>query len=65
MKIWQEPARNLEIIAEHDVVVCGGGPAGCAAALAAGKSRGGYFTGGTRGPPGRSHRKSTGFGDTQ
>ncbi len=38
MKIWQEPARNLEIIAEHDVVVCGGGPAGCAAALAAARA---------------------------
>ena len=30
-----EPARELPILGEYDVVVCGGGPAGCAAAVAA------------------------------
>ncbi len=38
MKLWREPARELEIIAEAEVVVCGGGPAGCAAALAAARA---------------------------
>ena len=30
-----EPARHLPVLGEFDVVVCGGGPAGCAAAFAA------------------------------
>ena len=38
MKFWQEPAKDIEIIAEHDVVVCGGGPAGCAAAVTAARA---------------------------
>ena len=32
---YREPARDIPVLAEYDVVVCGGGPAGCAAALAA------------------------------
>ena len=32
---YHEPAREIPIIAEYDVVVCGGGPSGCAAALGA------------------------------
>ena len=31
----QEPAREIPVIGEYDVAVCGGGPAGCAAALSA------------------------------
>jgi len=31
----QEPARELAVLSEYDVIVCGGGPAGCAAAVAA------------------------------
>jgi hypothetical protein len=31
----QEPAREIPVLGEFDVVVCGGGPAGCAAAIAA------------------------------
>ena len=34
-KTWQEPARDVPVLGEWDVIVCGGGPAGCAAALAA------------------------------
>ena len=34
MKTYVEPARDIPVLAEYDVVVCGGGPAGCAAALA-------------------------------
>ncbi|MFP4176920.1 MAG: FAD-dependent oxidoreductase, partial [Candidatus Brocadiia bacterium] len=33
-----EPARDIPVLAEHDVVVCGGGPAGCAAAIAAARN---------------------------
>lgn len=29
-----EPARDVPVLADYDVVVCGGGPAGCAAAIA-------------------------------
>lgn len=32
---YTEPARELPVIGEYDVVVCGGGPAGCSAAIAA------------------------------
>ena len=32
---YREPARDIPVLAEYDVVVCGGGPAGCAAALGA------------------------------
>ena len=31
----REPARDIPVLAKCDVVVCGGGPAGCAAAIAA------------------------------
>ena len=34
----QEPARDISVLAEVDVVVCGGGPAGCAAAIAAARN---------------------------
>ena len=30
-----EPAREVPVLGQYDVVVCGGGPAGCAAAIAA------------------------------
>ena len=33
-----EPARNIPLAASHDVVVCGGGPAGVAAAIAAARA---------------------------
>ncbi|MGC9316439.1 MAG: FAD-dependent oxidoreductase [Armatimonadota bacterium] len=33
----REPAREIPVIAEADVLVCGGGPAGTAAAIAAGR----------------------------
>ena len=35
MKSIQEPARTIPVVEEFDVLVCGGGPAGVAAALAA------------------------------
>ncbi|MYI60378.1 MAG: FAD-dependent oxidoreductase, partial [Gemmatimonadetes bacterium] len=35
MRSHQEPARDVPIVEETDVVVCGGGPAGVAAAIAA------------------------------
>jgi 2-polyprenyl-6-methoxyphenol hydroxylase-like FAD-dependent oxidoreductase len=31
---FREPARELPVLGEWDVIVCGGGPAGCAAAVA-------------------------------
>ncbi|MBE0534173.1 MAG: FAD-dependent oxidoreductase [Phycisphaerae bacterium] len=34
-KAWHEAARNVPIVEDADVVVCGGGPAGIAAAIAA------------------------------
>ena len=33
--IYREPARDIPVLGSYDVVVCGGGPAGCAAAIAA------------------------------
>lgn len=33
--MYREPARDLPVLGEWDVVVCGGGPAGCAAAVSA------------------------------
>lgn len=38
VKTIEERARNLPVIAECDVLVCGGGMAGCAAALAAARN---------------------------
>jgi len=32
---YQEPTRKIPVLGEYDVVVCGGGPAGCAAAASA------------------------------
>lgn len=32
---YREPTRDIPILAEYDVVVCGGGPAGCPAAISA------------------------------
>lgn len=32
---YVESAREVPILGDYDVVVCGGGPAGCAAAIAA------------------------------
>ena len=34
-QMYREPARELPVLGEWDVIVCGGGPAGCAAAVAA------------------------------
>jgi 2-polyprenyl-6-methoxyphenol hydroxylase-like FAD-dependent oxidoreductase len=31
---YREPSRDVPVLCEYDVVVCGGGPAGCAAAIA-------------------------------
>ncbi len=31
---YHEPARDVPVLGEYDVIVCGGGPAGCAAAIA-------------------------------
>ena len=38
MRSFQESARSIPIIGELDVLVCGGGPAGIAAALASARS---------------------------
>jgi len=32
-KTYHEPAQDVPVLAEYDVVVCGGGPAGCPAAI--------------------------------
>jgi hypothetical protein len=32
---YREPARDLPVLGSYDVVICGGGPAGCTAAIAA------------------------------
>ena len=34
-EVYREPAKDLKVLGHWDVVVAGGGPAGCAAALAA------------------------------
>ncbi|MFW5894071.1 MAG: FAD-dependent oxidoreductase [Verrucomicrobiota bacterium] len=34
-KTIQEPSREIPLIGDYDVVVCGGGMAGCGAAIAA------------------------------
>ncbi|MGI6367502.1 MAG: FAD-dependent oxidoreductase [Anaerolineae bacterium] len=38
MKTYQEPARDLPVSREYQVIVVGGGPAGAAAAIAAGRA---------------------------
>jgi len=38
MKTYHEPARDIPITREADVVVVGGGPAGLCAAIAAGRN---------------------------
>ncbi|MFP4029363.1 MAG: FAD-dependent oxidoreductase [Candidatus Brocadiia bacterium] len=35
---WREPARDVPIIGNYDIVVCGGGPAGCAAAISSARN---------------------------
>jgi len=37
-KTYREPAREIPIVGQADVVVCGGGPAGVAVAIAAGRA---------------------------
>jgi len=37
-RMYREPARDLPVFAETDVLVVGGGPAGCAAAIAAART---------------------------
>jgi hypothetical protein len=34
-QVYREPAQDVPVLGEYEVIVCGGGPAGCAAALAA------------------------------
>ncbi|HUT35093.1 MAG TPA: FAD-dependent oxidoreductase [Planctomycetota bacterium] len=34
-RMYTEPAKRVPMLGEYDVIVCGGGPAGCAAAVAA------------------------------
>ena len=36
--VWREPARDIPVAGETDVVVCGGGPAGIAAAISAARA---------------------------
>ncbi len=36
--VWREPARDIPVAGESDVVVCGGGPAGMAAAISAARA---------------------------
>src|SRR3954471_20282296 len=40
MRTYHEPAREIPVFAEADVLVVGGGPAGCAAAVAAARAGG-------------------------
>src|SRR5690348_139106 len=35
---FQEPAQNLPLVSDADVIVCGAGPAGVSAAIAAGRA---------------------------
>lgn len=55
MKTWAQPSEHVPVLAEVDVVVCGAGPAGCSAAIAASRlgartmllERDGYLGGAT------------------
>ena len=33
LSVYSEPSKDIPILGEYDVVVCGGGPTGCAAAI--------------------------------
>ena len=35
LRTHTQPCREIPVMAEYDVIVCGGGPAGCAAAITA------------------------------